>query len=219
MLQIINGSSLRKNIPVRNHVVIPRRKSSLHDVIECLTSAMEARDSYTSGHSNRVADMTLDIAGFIGIKGRQLENIHLAAHLHDIGKFGITEQILNKKEKLLPEEWQHIKKHPEIGFNILHKPQGLKTIVEIVLHHHERWDGKGYPDGLKQDMIPLGSRIIAIADSMDAMTSQRPYRGAKTWEQCMDEVMENKGIQFDPALVRAAEKLWTRWKNQNSDNG
>lgn len=103
MIQIIKNIHVKKNIPVKNLVVIPRRASSLHDVIECLTSAMEARDSYTSGHSNRVVDMTLDIAGYIGIKGRQLENIHLAAHLHDIGKFGIPEQILNKKEKLLPE--------------------------------------------------------------------------------------------------------------------
>ncbi len=189
-------------------------RGALHDVIECLTTAMEARDSYTSGHSSWVADMSFDIARNMGIKGRQLEDIHLAAHLHDIGKFGIPESILNKKGKLTAGEWEQIKKHPEIGFNILYKSKGLREIARIVLHHHERWDGKGYPEGLKQDRIPLGSRIIAVADAIDAMTSQRPYRGAMTWEKCMNEIILNKGIQFQPAPAEVAEKLWTLWSSQ-----
>lgn len=184
----------------------------LHDVIECLTTAMEVRDAYTSGHSSRVADMVYDIANNIGIKGRQLEDIHLAAHLHDIGKLGISEYVLNKEEKLLPEEWEQIKKHPEIGFMILHKCKGLQKIAEIVLHHHEWWDGRGYPEGLEQDKIPLGSRIIAVADAIDAMTSERPYRSAMTWEKCIEEIVVNKGIQFDPVVVEAAEKLWILWR-------
>lgn len=189
-------------------------RGALHDVIECLTTAMEARDLYTSGHSGRVADMAFDIARYINIRGRQLEDIHLAAHLHDIGKLGVPEQILNKREKLLPEEWEQIKRHPEIGFGILHKSRGLKEIAEIVLHHHERWDGKGYPFGLKGEKIPLGSRIISVADSIDAMTSERPYRKAMSWEECMKEMVANKGIQFDPVLVEASEKLSPRWKNR-----
>lgn len=190
-------------------------RSKLHDVIECLTSAMEAKDAYTSGHSNRVADMAFDIAKSMGIKGAHLETIHLAAHLHDIGKIGIPEQVLNKKGKLLPEEWAEIKKHPEIGFNILNKSKQLKEISKIVLHHHERWDGAGYPYGLKQTEIPLGSRIIAVADSIDAMTYNRPYRKALTWPECMAELLRNCGIQFDPEVIKAVNNTCNNWNISN----
>ncbi len=187
-------------------------KDKLHDVIECLTYAMEAKDPYTSGHSSRVADMTYDIAVNMGIRGRNLEIIHLAAHLHDIGKIGISEAILNKKTKLLPEEWELIKKHPEIGYNILNKSKHMKDIAKIVLHHHERWDGKGYPQGLRQYEIPLGSRIIAVADSIDAMTYSRPYRTALSWEECKTEINVNSGIQFDPSVVAAVNTACKDWK-------
>lgn len=183
-------------------------KSRLHDVIECLTTAMDAKDSYTSGHSNRVADMSFQIAKAMGIKGSRLETIHLAAHLHDIGKIGIPEEILNKREKMLPEEWAEIKRHPEIGYNILKKSRYMREISEIVLHHHERWDGNGYPSGLKETQIPLGSRIIAVADSIDAMTYDRPYRPALSWEECRKEIINNCGIQFDPHIVTTVNDLY-----------
>lgn len=189
-------------------------RGTLHDVIECLTSAMEAKDSYTSGHSNRVADMTLQIAKNMGIKGSQLETIHLAAHLHDIGKIGVSEHILNKDGKLLPDEWLEIKKHPEIGYNILNKSKRLSKISTIVLHHHERWDGNGYPQGLKQLEIPLGSRIIAVADSIDAMTFERPYRSAMSWEKCMEEIIKNCGVQFDPSVVKIVINICNNRKNR-----
>ena len=187
-------------------------KDKLHDVIECLTSAMEAKDPYTSGHSSRVADMTYDIALSMGIRDRELEIIHLAAHLHDIGKIGIPEAILNKKGKLLPEEWDLIKKHPEIGYNILSKSKHMGEIAEIVLYHHERWDGKGYPKGLRQDEIPLGSRIITVADSIDAMTYSRPYRTALSWEEYKAEINVNSGVQFDPSVGEAANIASKGWK-------
>jgi len=186
-------------------------KERLHDVIECLTTAMDAKDKYTSGHSNRVADMTYDIAKELGLKGHRLETIHLAAHLHDIGKIGISEKVLNKPGKLLPAEWEEIKRHPEIGFNILHKSQHMKEISEIVLYHHERWDGKGYPEGLKENRIPLGSRIIAVADSIDAMTFDRPYRSAMSWADCKREIMKNSGVQFDPEVVKAMWSVCGKW--------
>lgn len=186
-------------------------KSRLHDVIECLTTALDAKDPYTSGHSNRVADMTFDIAKHMGLKGSKLETIHLAAHLHDIGKIGISENVLNKVGKLLPEEWAEIKKHPEIGYNILSKSQYMKEVSKIVLHHHERWDGKGYPSGLKQAEIPLGSRIITVADSIDAMTYDRPYRPAMSWKECKNEIILNCGIQFDPAVVKVIDYLGDKW--------
>lgn len=183
-----------------------------HDIIECLAAALEAKDLYTSGHSSRVGDMSYDLGRAMGLKGSQLETIHIAGHLHDIGKMGISENILNKREKLLPQEWAQIQAHPEIGYKILAKSKGLLKIAQIVLNHHERWNGRGYPHGLKQELIPLGSRIIGLADAVDAITSIRPYRKAMSWEECWDEVLANKGEQFDPAVVEASTKLWKRWK-------
>ncbi|MCX7749598.1 MAG: HD-GYP domain-containing protein [Clostridia bacterium] len=189
-------------------------KGVYHEVIDCLVAALEAKDAYTSGHSSKVADMTCELAKVLGIKGSLLEDIHLAAHLHDIGKIGIPENILNKRGKLLPHELAQIRRHSEIGYNILIKSEGLRNIAQIVLHHHERWDGKGYPQGLKEDKIPLGSRIIAVADAMDAMISDRPYRAAMDWETCKKEVLENKSLQFDPVVVEAAVVLFPRWYKQ-----
>lgn len=189
----------------------------LHDIIECLIAALEVKDLYTSGHSSRVADMCLDLARAMGLKGSALEDVHLAAHLHDIGKMGVPEVVLNKKGKLLPHEWAQIQLHPEIGYNILLKSKELYRIAEIVLHHHERWDGKGYPHGLQMDKIPLGSRIIGVVDAIDAMTSARPYREPMSWKECMKEILLNKGVQFDPVVVETAEKLWKRWEGRRQE--
>ncbi|MTI81587.1 MAG: HD-GYP domain-containing protein [Firmicutes bacterium] len=175
----------------------------LHDVVECLIAALEAKDIYTRGHSQRVAEMSVMLAEGIGLKGIELENVHIAAHLHDIGKIGISDYILSKKEKLLDKEWEQIKKHPHIGYLILNKSNHLKDISKIVLHHHERWDGCGYPYKLQGNDIPLGSRIIAICDSIDAMTSSRPYRNSLTIEEVLNEIYINKGSQFDPYLIDA----------------
>jgi putative nucleotidyltransferase with HDIG domain len=193
------------------------RTNHFHDIIECLIAALEAKDLYTSGHSNRVADMSLDLARDMGMRGSEVENVHMAAHLHDIGKMGVPEVILNKKGKLLPDEWAQVQMHSEIGYNILSKSKELGNIAEIVLYHHERWDGSGYPRGLMMEKIPLGSRIIGVADAIDAMTSMRPYRQAMTWEACMEEMLINKGIQFDPVVVDAAERLWSKWKQHSQE--
>lgn len=190
------------------------RPHHFHDIIECLAAALEAKDLYTSGHSSRVGDMSYDLGRAMGLKGSELENIHIAAHLHDIGKMGISENILNKKGRLLPHEFAQIQTHPEIGYKILAKSKGLKNIAEIVLHHHERWDGRGYPSCLREGEIPLGSRIIGVADSVDAITSIRPYRNAMSWEECREEILTNKGLQFDPVAVEASEKLWKKWQDR-----
>ncbi len=183
-----------------------------HDIIECLVAALEARDPYTRGHSERVADMTLDLARRIGLKGAELEAVHIAAHVHDIGKIGVPDKILSKQDKLLPHERDAIQRHPKIGYRILAKSKKLKRIALMTLHHHERWDGNGYPSGLKGEAIPLGSRIIALCDAVDAMTSDRPYRQALSWQECWDEVVSCKALQFDPVLVEAAEGLWHMWE-------
>jgi putative nucleotidyltransferase with HDIG domain len=188
-----------------------------HDIIECLIAALEAKDAYTSGHSSRVADMTLDLAHTLELKGVDFEKVHIAAHLHDIGKVGIAENILNKPEKLLAHEWAQIQAHPVVGYNILSKSRRLYKIAKIVLHHHERWDGRGYPQGLQRNQIPLGSRIIAVADAVDAMTTDRPYRKPLSWEGCYNELRINKEKQFDPLVVEAAAQLWEKWADSRLD--
>lgn len=185
-----------------------------HDIIECLVGALEAKDLYTKGHSIRVADISYELAKKMGIKGKELEIIHMAAHLHDIGKIGIPDEILHKKGKLTEDEFENIKKHPEIGSQILNCSEKLKVFSKLVLHHHERWDGNGYPSGLKGDKIPLGSRIIAVADSIDAMTSERPYRKSISWDRCRKEIEDNKGQQFDPSIVEVTTELWGNWKKE-----
>ena len=185
-----------------------------HDIIDCLVAALEARDPYTQGHSKRVADMALDLTHRIGLKGTDLDEIHIAAHLHDIGKIGVPDRVLQKTGRLLPYERSTIELHPAIGYDILTNSRRLKKIALIVLSHHERWDGKGYPSGLKGEAIPLGSRIIAICDAVDAMTSERPYRRPLSWQECREEVVANKALQFDAVLVEATERLWPMWEKR-----
>lgn len=182
-----------------------REKEIYHSIIESLVTALEAKDYYTKGHSERVAFMTCELSKKLGIRGMELENIHIAAHLHDIGKIGVPDKVLNKNGKLLVHEWEYIKMHPKIGYDILSKSKKLEHISKVVLYHHERWDGKGYPNGLAQTDIPLGSRIISVCDSIDAMTSTRPYREAMSFEACMKEIHINKGLMFDPVVVEYVE--------------
>ncbi|WP_373898647.1 HD-GYP domain-containing protein [Haloimpatiens sp. FM7315] len=178
-----------------------KERKLYHDVIESLVAALEAKDIYTKGHSDRVADMSYEISKKLGIKGVSLEQIHIAAHLHDIGKIGVPDKVLNKKGRLNPHELEYIKMHPRIGFDILSKSRTLKNISKIVLYHHERWDGKGYPEGISGLSIPIGSRIIAVSDAIDAMTSDRPYRKAMDLSSCLRELEVNKALMFDPIIV------------------
>lgn len=183
-----------------------KEKNIYHDVIESLVATLEAKDSYTSGHSERVSYMACDLSEKLGLSMICRKNIHIAAHLHDIGKIGVPDKVLNKSGKLSEEEWGYMKKHPQIGFDILSKAKKLKDISNIVLYHHERWDGKGYPYGLKEKDIPIGSRVIAVCDSIDAMTSNRPYREAMSLEQCFEELFKNKGKMYDPQIIEYIEK-------------
>ncbi|WP_330634584.1 HD-GYP domain-containing protein [Anaerovorax sp. IOR16] len=147
-----------------------------HDLIFGIVTALEARDEYTASHSIRVSDMTEQICCLLNLSEEEMETIHIAAHLHDIGKIGIEDHILRKSGPLNKGEWLLMKQHPVIGYEILKKVERFELIAAIVRHHHERWDGMGYPDGIKGKAIPLGSRIIAITDSIDAMLNDRQYR-------------------------------------------
>lgn len=154
-------------------------------------------------HSNRVSDICKQIAGVMRLTTREINDIGIIGLMHDIGKIAIEENILNKNGKLTDDEWLEIKRHPEIGYRILSASQDMAHIANIVLSHHERFDGGGYPNGLKKDEIPLIARIVAVADSYDAMTSDRPYRKAMPKEKAIKEVVDNAGTQFDPEIVAA----------------
>jgi HD-GYP domain-containing protein (c-di-GMP phosphodiesterase class II) len=193
-----------------------------HEIIECLITALEAKDPYTKGHSTRVADMAYKLGELAGLQGDALEDLHLAAHLHDIGKIGIPDRVLQKTGPLSVEEQAIIQKHPVIGYQILARSSRLKYLATIVLHHHERWDGGGYPVGLRGKEISLSSRIIAVCDAIDAMTSARTYREPLTPEKCLREIRRNRGTQFDPELVKLMEKsgflIFEAGKLQSADD-
>ena len=179
-----------------------------HDIIECITCALDARDPYTAGHSKRVSDMTLKVCQLIGLNKEDILKIHIAAHLHDIGKIGVPDAILNKEGKLTAEEFEYIKKHPSIGAQILGKSYKLSELSDIVLMHHERYDGKGYPLKKSGVEIPIGSRIIAICDSIDAITSNRCYRKAHDFDYCYKEIEKNLGKMYDPIVGRYVLDNW-----------
>jgi HD-GYP domain-containing protein (c-di-GMP phosphodiesterase class II) len=141
------------------------------------------------------------LAGAIGLSPDEVSKVSTAALLHDIGKIGIPDKVLNKKGKLSGEDWEAIKAHPRLGASIIGNMPHLVPCVNSILHHHERWDGGGYPEGLKDEEIPIEARILAIADSFEAMTSARPYRPALSLEQVVKELRQGAGLQFDPKLV------------------
>lgn len=179
-----------------------------HEIIECITCALDAKDPYTAGHSQRVSDMALRVCQLIGLKEQNIEKVHIAAHLHDIGKIGVPDAVLNKEAKLTEEEWKCMQKHPAIGAEILGKSHRLREVSDIVLMHHERFDGKGYPTGTAGAEIPVGARIIAICDSIDAMTSNRCYRKAHSFEYCYEEIEKNLGKMYDPVIGRYVLDNW-----------
>ena len=175
----------------------------LHQFAESLGNAIDAKDPHTSRHSDEVAQISHAIALTMGLTPREADIIHVAGHLHDIGKIGVPDAVLRKQGPLDTREWQAIRKHPDAGADILRPVAALKNlgIVNMVLHHHERFDGKGYPAKLKGTQIPLGARIITLADSLSAMLQDRPYRKARTFETAQAEIIRCSGTQFDPRVV------------------
>ncbi|HZH02509.1 MAG TPA: HD domain-containing phosphohydrolase, partial [Myxococcaceae bacterium] len=170
-------------------------------LLEGLVSALDYRDTETQWHSRRVALFARTIAEASGVTGTELEVVEQGALLHDIGKIGVRDSILLKPGPLTPEEWKEMKLHPELGYWMLAKMPYLHDISLIVLQHQERFDGKGYPQGLKGDAVVLGARIFAIADTLDAITSDRPYRKGRSIEVAREEIKRCSGTQFDPRLV------------------
>ncbi|WP_411682859.1 HD-GYP domain-containing protein [Clostridium thailandense] len=169
--------------------------------ILAISKAIDARDQYTAGHSERVSKISLAIGQALNLPNEQLETLELAALFHDVGKIGIPDYILNKPSRLTDEEFNKIKEHPSIGVDILKTIDFLSQALPIILHHHERFDGGGYPNGIKGEDIPFESRIICVADSYDAMTSNRPYRNGLPHEVAVSELLKYKNIQFDSNIV------------------
>jgi len=172
-----------------------------------LVSALDAREHETSDHSQRVVRYTVAIAKIMGIEEPELGEIARGALLHDIGKIGVPDAILLKPGPLNSTEWEEMRRHPDIGFQILRSIPFLRVPAEIVLSHQERFDGRGYPRGLRGEEIPLGARIFAVADTLDAMTSDRSYRAGTTFAAARAEIVRCSGTQFDPEVVRAFEQL------------
>lgn len=184
--------------------------------LRALVTALDTRDEETQGHSVRVVKYTLKLAELMGwTDPEQIKILEYGALLHDIGKIGIPDAVLRKPGKLTEEEWGVMKSHPEVGYKILHRIEFLEEASQIVLHHHERFSGGGYPAGLKGEEIPMGSRIFAVADTVDAMTSERPYRKALTFEDAANELEKFKGVQFDPNVVEAFQSVGLDfWKDE-----
>jgi putative nucleotidyltransferase with HDIG domain len=175
--------------------------SAVLDTLTSLALAVDSKDQYTQGHSQKVSGYSVLIAEAIGLQDGEIEAIRLGGMLHDVGKVGIPENVLNKNGPLNLEEWELMKKHVEYGAQLLEPLRGTEQIREMVAHHHEFFDGSGYPHGLANSRIPLGARIIAIADAYDTITSERAYKKARTAEEAFLELERCGGAQFDPELV------------------
>ncbi|MDP4093586.1 MAG: HD domain-containing protein [Bacillota bacterium] len=211
-LKILTTLAFQASISVENARLYESLKEAFITIVHTLGETIEKRDPYTAGHTKRVTDYSLAVGEIIGLKTDELEKLKLGAVLHDIGKIGIRDDILLKPGKLTDQEFEEIKHHTVYGQEILEHIKYLGDIIPAVRHHHERYDGKGYPDGLKGDVTDLNARIISVADAYDAMTSDRPYRKGLSCSIALEEIRSNSGKQFDPLVVKAFEAAYDMGK-------
>ena len=194
-------NSLEHEVELKTQEVVAHQKLIARmstQIIQALSGAVDAKDTYTNGHSTRVAEYSKEIARRLGLSEQEQDNIYIMGLLHDVGKIGVSDSIINKPAKLTDEEYEEIKNHPVLGARILKNISEFPGLVTGARWHHERYDGKGYPDGLKGEDIPAEARIIAVADAYDAMTSRRSYRDVLPQERVRSEIAEGRGTQFDP---------------------
>ncbi|MCJ7727599.1 MAG: diguanylate cyclase, partial [Actinobacteria bacterium] len=220
-LNISMGFSVKKTIGKKINEVVKEAENTMNEyklsenesarssIIMSLKKALEERDYETEEHSKRMEDLSLLLGKKVNLKDNELNELRLLAVLHDIGKISIPDSIIFKPGKLTSKEWEIIKKHPEIGYRVARSSPDLIQIAKGILYHHERWDGKGYPEGLKGNKIPLISRIVAIVDAYDAMTNDRPYRKAMSKKKALGEIERESGAQFDPSLAKIFTKILT----------
>jgi len=215
MAQIAIGVGYWATIPFMIPLVLARitftkyaeTRDLFFGTVSALSQAIDAKDGFTRGHADRVSRIAGAVAREMGLGEAEIERIELAGLLHDIGKIGVEDRILMKPMRLDADEQELMRRHPIYGASILEPSAALRPLVQMVLHHHENFDGSGYPEGLRGEGIPLGSRIIIVADAYEAMTSDRIYRKAIGHERALDQLNKYKGIQFDPKIVRSLEQL------------
>ena len=203
-------SAVRARLQRTDELRLAQLKSAYKATLSMLANAIEARDRSTRSHVERVSAFALAMSRELGWSDDRVDALELGAILHDIGKIGVREAVLCKTGKLSPDEWQEMREHPELGARMIEQIPYLGDAVPIVMHHHERWNGTGYPRGLSGEAIPVGARLLAVADTFDAMTSDRPYRPAATPEAALEEISSQSGQQFDPAMVEAFKRCWIR---------
>ena len=202
-LELLTTIAAQASIAIRNARLYEEQESTYLNTVQALVSAIEANDAYTRGHSERVTRLSVALAKELGIDGEALKQLEQAAILHDIGKIGIDVNLLHKKEKLTPADIDVLKLHPSIGVRILEPIHFLGTVREIIEQHHERFDGNGYPNGLCGEEWRIEGKILAVCDTFDAMTSDRPYRKALSYEVAIQEIQDHSGTQFDPKVAAA----------------
>ncbi len=219
---------LEELVTLRTHEVTEKKREverlfgelqqSYESSLQALVTALDFRDNETQGHSYRVVEYAILVAGKLGVGDPALSWVRRGAILHDVGKIGVPDAILRKPGKLTAEEWAEMRKHPEMGFRMLEHVAFFEPALDIVLSHQERWDGSGYPRGLAGEQIPLGARIFAVVDTFDAMTSNRPYRAALSIQDARDEIQRCRGTQFDPkvadAFLAIDHRLWQQIRDR-----
>jgi HD-GYP domain-containing protein (c-di-GMP phosphodiesterase class II) len=187
-----------------------RLRKSLGATVQAIATAVETRDPYTAGHQRRVADLARSIATDIGLSRDQIDGIRMASMIHDIGKISIPAEILSKPSKLTELEFKLIKTHAQSGYDMIKDIEFPWPIARVILEHHERMNGTGYPNGLKGEQILLESRILMVADVVEAMGSDRPYRPSKGIDLAVDEISKNRGTLYDPEVVDACIRLFNK---------
>jgi putative nucleotidyltransferase with HDIG domain len=200
----------RKKVEQELQRSLKRLEKTMESTIEAITTTIETRDPYTTGHQMRVTDLACAIARVMELPPTQIEGIRVAGLMHDIGKIAIPTEILSKPGKLNQVEFSMIQTHSKVGYNILKKIEFAWPVARIVLQHHERWNGSGYPHGIRGEDILLEARILAVADVMEAMASHRPYRPSVGLDKALDEISTNSGILYDPAVAKACETAFTQ---------
>ncbi|UCH83005.1 MAG: HD domain-containing protein, partial [Candidatus Latescibacterota bacterium] len=200
-LALLSALALKAGQSLDNARLYDDLRNLFYNTVETLVRALQARDKYTSGHSARVSRYSLLVAEKLGLSTREKHHLYLAAMLHDIGKIGIPDNLLNRPGELTDEEIKTVRNHVTVGASMLKALGEMHPVVPLILHHHEAFDGSGYPDGLAGEQIPLMSRILAVADTYDAMTSDRPYRRALSKADAIGELKRCAGTSFDPGIV------------------
>jgi len=202
------------HVSLRNYMKL---RHEAKQAFESMADMLHARDPYTFEHSDDVADLAEATARHLGLHEDEIEQVRSGALIHDVGKIGIPDSILKKPGKLTDDEWEIMKTHPDIGADLIKDLEMYAGVVDLVRHEHEHWDGNGYPKGLQGEEIPLGARIIAVADAYNALITDRPYRDAYPPEQAIDIIKSESGTHFDPQVVDAFLEIATERKHAGTD--